>query len=328
MERATDLLRRAATTARPRRLGLAALTVCALVSGCQERVYQGQPVPTTTTTRNATGATTTTTTTAGQPSTTSPPVSTTTTTSGQATTGSTTTTAPGGWWKPKPGLTWQWQLNGRVDTGVDAQVFDIDLVATEASEVKTLHDKGRKVICYVNAGASEDFRPDARSFPAAIKGNGNSWPGEQWLDIRKADVLKPIMAKRFDLCKQKGFDGIEVDLVDGYKANTGFPLTAADQLRYNRTLVTLAHERGLAVGLKNDLDQIKDLVNEFDFAVNEQCAEFDECGALKSFIDAGKAVFHAEYDTELSQFCSIAKKLGLSSIRKNVALEASPRQVC
>ena len=42
------------------------------------------------------------------------------------------------------------------------------------------------------------------------------------------------MAARFDLCRQKGFDAVEPDLVDGYIQTTGFPLTAADQLTYNR----------------------------------------------------------------------------------------------
>ena len=36
-------------------------------------------------------------------------------------------------------------------------------------------------------------------------------------------------------------------------------------------LAELAHERSLTIGLKNDLDQIDDLVDDFDFAVNESC---------------------------------------------------------
>ncbi len=29
-------------------------------------------------------------------------------------------------WRPRPGLAWQWQLDGRVDPSVDVPVYDID----------------------------------------------------------------------------------------------------------------------------------------------------------------------------------------------------------
>ena len=32
---------------------------------------------------------------------------------------------------PKPGVTWQWQLTGTVDTSVDAQMYDVDLFTTD-----------------------------------------------------------------------------------------------------------------------------------------------------------------------------------------------------
>jgi hypothetical protein len=226
-------------------------------------------------------------------------------------------------WHPKPGLTWQWQLTEPVDTSVSAQVYDIDGTENAASVVARLHAAGRKVICYVNAGAYESFRNDASRFPASVLGQSNGWAGERWLDIRKLSVLTPIMATRFKTCADKGFDGIEADNVDGYGNDTGFPLTAADQLKYNRALASLAHADGLAIGLKNDLDQIPQLVSAFDFAVNEQCAEYSECDALKPFIAAGKAVFHVEYNLQPSEFCAQTTALGLSSMRKNTDLDAA-----
>lgn len=93
------------------------------------------------------------------------------------------------------------------------------------------------------------------------------WAGERWLDIRKLDILRPLMEARMDLCKRKGFDAIEPDNVDGYVNRSGFPLTAEDQLRYNIWLATAAHARGLSVGLKNDLEQTERLVTYFDWAV-------------------------------------------------------------
>jgi hypothetical protein len=83
--------------------------------------------------------------------------------------------------------------------------------------------------------------------------------------------------------------------VDGYTNSSGFPLTALTQLDYNRFLAIEAHARGLAVGLKNDVDQIAQLVGDFDFAVNEQCNQYKECGGYDAFLKTGKPVFNAEY---------------------------------
>lgn len=261
------------------------------------------------------------TTTTQPPATTTVPPPTTTTTT-------TVPVPPSTWWKPTPEATWQWQLSGLpVDTSVPADIYDIDLFENSAATVATLHDKGRRVICYMSAGSWEDWRPDASSFPSSVLGRNNGWPGERWLDIRALDVLIPIMEARFDLCRDKGFDGVEIDNVDGYANNSGFALTGADQLTYNRRLAKAAHERGLAIALKNDVEQIPALVADFDLAINEECAAYDECGTLTPFIDAGKAVLHAEYDLTTSRFCPTSAKLGLSSIRKNLDLDAW-RQTC
>ncbi|MFF3686763.1 endo alpha-1,4 polygalactosaminidase [Streptomyces sp. NPDC002187] len=223
-------------------------------------------------------------------------------------------------WKPKPGLAWQWQLQGRIDHSVDVPVYDIDGFENEAATVRRLHREGRKVICYINVGAWEDFRPDRDDFPESLLGKPNGWEGERWLDIRRRDVLRPLMAKRFDMCRDRGFDAIEPDLMDGYLNDTGFALTGADQLAYNRMIARLAHDRGLSVGLKNDLPHVPQLVREFDFAVNEECAEFGDCAALKPFVAAGKAVFHVEYALPVGRFCKQAERLGLSSMRKTLDL--------
>ncbi|NBH05483.1 endo alpha-1,4 polygalactosaminidase, partial [Amycolatopsis sp. SID8362] len=234
--------------------------------------------------------------------------------------------APGRW-QPAPGTTWQWQLSGKLDTSVDVAVYDIDGVDTEAGVVAGLHAAGRKVVCYVNVGAAEDFRPDAAAFPPEVKGKSDGWDGERWLDIRRRDTLRPIMAARFGQCRDKGFDAIEGDNVDGYDEDTGFPLTAADQLAYNRMLAGMAHELGLSIALKNDLGQVRDLVADFDFSVDEECAELGGCPLLTPFVEAGKAVFHVEYNLEPARFCAETTALGFSSMRKNRALDA-PRWPC
>ena len=226
-------------------------------------------------------------------------------------------------WQPEPGVDWQWQLSGRVvDLGVDAPVYDIDGFEQDAKTVTALHRKGRKVICYLSTGAWEDFRPDADEFPASVRGRSNGWEGEWWLDIRRTDILEPLMEARIAMCAKKGFDAVEPDNMDGYLNETGFPLTAQDQLRYNRLIADIAHRHGLAVGLKNDLAQIPQLVDDFDFAVNEQCAQYDECETLSPFIEAGKAVFHAEYEVPVADFCAESRRLRLSSLLKKYELGA------
>jgi hypothetical protein len=227
-----------------------------------------------------------------------------------------------GIWQPDLNTSWQWQLTGVVDQSVDAQMFDLDLFDTDASLVTSLHLRGKKVVCYLSAGSWEDWRPDAASFPASVKGHSNGWPGERWLDIRRIDILGPIMEARLDLCKAKGFDAVEPDNIDGYTNSTGFPLTYQDQLRYNIFLATAAHARGLSIGLKNDLDQIKDLLPYFDWALNEQCFQYRECGALSSFVNAGKAVFTVEYGLSTSEFCPQANALNFNSLKKNLNLDA------
>lgn len=234
-----------------------------------------------------------------------------------------TTTASGGRWQPRPGTPWQWQLDGKVDTSVDVPVYDIDGFENDAKVVDQLHGKKRKAICYINVGAYEDFRPDHGSFPRELLGaDVEGWKGEKWLDIRRIDALRPIMAKRFDMCKKKGFDAIEPDLTEGFRNKTDFPLTGEHQLAYNRMVASLAHERGLAIGLKNDLDQIPQLVKDFDFEVNEQCAQYEECDKLTPFVRANKAVFHVEYDLSPGEFCDMAKNLHLSSMQKKLGLNA------
>ncbi len=195
--------------------------------------------------------------------------------------------------------TWQWQLQGDVNTGYDVDVYDIDLFDSPTELIESLHSDGRSVICYFSAGSLESFRPDAGVFARSAVGNPvEGWAGEYWLDVRDASVRMAIDA-RLDLAVDKGCDGVEPDNVDGYTNDSGFDLSAADQLDFNRFVANEAHERGLLVALKNALDLVPALVDSFDFAVNEQCFEFDECDALQPFLDAGKPVFEAEYAASL-----------------------------
>jgi hypothetical protein len=225
-------------------------------------------------------------------------------------------------WHPVKGMTWQWQLTGAIDTSIDVAVYDLDAFTTPASTVAELKKAGRRTICYVNVGAKEDFRADAGKFPGEVVGKDlEGWPGEKWVDVRRWDKLEPVLAERFRTCKDKGFDAVEPDNVDAYSNESGFDLTADDQLTYNRRVADLAHRTGLAVGLKNDVEQAAALASAFDFAVNEECAKYDECATLKVFTSANKPVFHVEYGGS-NDFCSKTKPFGFSSMRKKLDLDA------
>ena len=222
---------------------------------------------------------------------------------------------------PKPGVTWQWQLTGTLDTSVDAQMYDIDLFTNPAATIQMLHAAGRKVVCYFSAGSYEPGRPDSATLAQTVLGKVlDGWPDEKWLDVRSAAV-RDVMKGRFDLAKSKGCDGVEPDNVDGFDNDNGLGLTKQDQIDYNRFLATESHARGLSIGLKNSLGLVSSLVSAFDWALNEECLQYDECDSLQPFIAAGKAVFHCEYGKSASGICGKAPQ-GFSTIVKNLDLDA------
>ena len=223
----------------------------------------------------------------------------------------------GSWYRPPVSVTWQWQLEGNLNTSYSVALYDVDLFDTRNTTIQNLQQSGIKVVCYFSAGSYEDYRDDRELFLPNTLGNTlDGWDNERWLDIRSANVHS-IMKKRLDIAKNKGCDGVEPDNMDGYTNNSGFNLTSQDQLAYNRFIANEAHKRGLAVGLKNDLDQISELVEYFDFAVNEQCFEYNECDALLPFINHGKPVLTAEY---------LDKYVNSSSEREAICQESRDNQ--
>jgi hypothetical protein len=228
-------------------------------------------------------------------------------------------------WRPTPGTTWQWQLSGTLNTSYDVEMYDIDLIDNTAATVAQLQNDGRIVVCYFSAGSYEDWRDDMSDWDTGsdpwIGDPLDEWPGERWLDVTSPEV-RALMKARLDLARTKGCDGVEPDNVDGYANDNGVGLTAADQLVYNKFLAAEAHTRGLSIGLKNDLDQVSELLSHFDWALNEECFEWNECEALAPFVNAGKAVFHTEYSGNLAEICSHPSTTGFSTIKKNYDLDA------
>ena len=226
-------------------------------------------------------------------------------------------------WHPTSNTTWQWQLDGTIDTSIDVAVYDIDLVEAPQATIDTLHTAGRKVICYLSAGTYEPCRPDSAQFPAAVKGNAvDGWPGELWLDTRAATV-RTIMKARLDLAVAKHCDGVEPDNVDGYENDPGFPLTAATQLDYD----TLPRDRGARarpVGRPQERRRSgrRSWSRASTGRSTSSASQYDECDTLPPFVTADKAVFHCEYTSS----CPAAIP-GFSTILKSLDLDA-PRTAC
>lgn len=222
-----------------------------------------------------------------------------------------------------PGITWQIQYKGILNTNVNAEVFDVDLFDTSFQVIKSLHDKNKTVICYFSAGSYEENRPDSKTLLPAAGNKMDGWP-ERWLKIGNESILekiiKPIMKNRIQLAKNKQCDAIDPDNVDGYKNNQ--PITYSQQLSFNKWLSINAHLLGLKIGLKNDLDQVKDLAEYFDFAVNEQCLQYNECNKLSPFYNSNKPIFEIEYENKVwKKKCKYNKKKGFSPILKHLSLD-------
>jgi hypothetical protein len=160
-----------------------------------------------------------------------------------------------------------------------------------------------------------------------VPGQPGGAPRGRWVDIRQWQVLEPVLSDRFRLCRGKGFVAVLPIGVDGYRQRSGFPLTFDDQLVFNRRVAELARRTRLTPGLSNDIDQVLALEPHFDFVVNEECFRRKDCQRLVPFVDAGKPVFHVEYEASPAEFCTTTVGYGFTSILKNRDLDAR-RDTC
>lgn len=74
--------------------------------------------------------------------------------------------------------------------------------------------------------------------------------------------------------------------------------------------------------------QVRQLLDDFDFAVVEECFTYDECEKFSPFVEAGKAVFVAQYEEPLSSFCPRSLQLRFATIKKGYDLFAKPWKPC
>ncbi|PLN82267.1 putative endo alpha-1,4 polygalactosaminidase [Aspergillus taichungensis] len=238
-------------------------------------------------------------------------------------------------WQPAVGTTWQIELlHPLKDTSVDADVYDIDLFTNPKSTIDELHDQGRKVICYFSAGSYENWRPDKGDFAAKDLGAVmDGWPDEKWVNVSGKSV-RDVMSKRLDMAAEKGCDGVDPDNVDGYDNKNGVGLTKAQAADFVNWLADEAHARGMSVGLKNAAAIIPAVIDNMQWSVNEQCAQYDECDTYAAFVENDKPVFHIEYpkgdttnnnvrvsQTKVDEACDFQDSGNFSTVIKNMNLD-------
>ncbi|KAK3987295.1 Spherulation-specific family 4-domain-containing protein [Cladorrhinum sp. PSN332] len=240
-------------------------------------------------------------------------------------------------WEPRVNSSWQIILNSVLDIDPnnpsvqpDVEVYDIDMFGHQNTMViPSLHKLGKRVICYFSAGSYEPDRPDSSQFQSSDIGKDlKGWPGERWLDIRSTSI-RNIMASRIEIASKMGCDAVDPDNLDGYQNDNGKDLTSADSADFAIFLANEAHKWNLAIGLKNAGEIVKAVLPQMQFAVNEQCAQYDNCAMFSPFIDANKPVFHIEYPdgaprtvsaTDQQEACSAPGANGFSTIIKGMNL--------
>ncbi|CAM9806093.1 unnamed protein product, partial [Hapterophycus canaliculatus] len=163
----------------------------------------------------------------------------------------------------------------------------------------------------------KSWRSDAGAFPSSVVGNSwDDWAGEKFLDISQQSV-KNIMQARVETAARMNCDAIEPDNMSNWnQRGTGLTISRDQQISYNKWFADTVHENGMLVGMKNAIELIGDIHEHYDFVLNEECHQWDECGAYDiPFLNNGKPVFNVEYDVDYS-LCAGANEQGMDTIFK------------
>jgi hypothetical protein len=198
---------------------------------------------------------------------------------------------------PPANVGFDYQLSEAYPVPAGVRVVSRDYSATPAPGIYTM--------CYVNAYQSQPEEEDwwkRNHDDLLLRNNGRYVIDENWNEIvfdisteAKRTRLAAIVVTWMKVCARKGFQAVEPDNLDSWTRSEG-RLTPADAVAYGRRLADGAHALGMAIGQKNtpELGRTGRDVIGFDFALAEECADFDEC---QEYIDVyGGRVFVIEYD--------------------------------
>ncbi|MFF4485304.1 endo alpha-1,4 polygalactosaminidase [Streptomyces sp. NPDC001544] len=204
---------------------------------------------------------------------------------------------------PPKHVRWDYQIGGAYAPSAGVRVVSRDHGSEPAPGVYS--------ICNINAfQVQQDERHDWDTDLLLRDAEGHvvydkDW-GEAVLDIRTAAKRRRIAAKLdtwIDACAATGYKAVEPD---NYDVFTRFPkyLKAAQAEALMTLLAAHAHAKGLAVAQKNAAELLADHKSVgLDFAVAEECAEWDECGEFAEAFDGNVLV--VEYTAKgMARACS------------------------
>ena len=218
---------------------------------------------------------------------------------------------------PPPNAKFDYQIGGAYTPPSGVKVVSRDHDASPAA--------GLYNICYINAfqaqpGAESEWGDLLLRDAAGNIVYDEDW-GEALLDTRTADKRGRIADKVnrwIDQCAGKGFRAIEPDNYDSYSRSNGL-LTAAQAQSYIKLLSAHAHGAGMAIAQKNTVELAGNrAANGLDFAVAEECAEWDECG---DYVNAfGNNVIVIEYSASGLRAACSGWGSRLSIVRRDVSV--------
>lgn len=202
---------------------------------------------------------------------------------------------PGG---PPAGVVVDYQLGGGypVPDGAEGVVRDV----TDEPE------PGLWSACYVNGFQTQPGDRDAwlADHPDLVLRDvagepvvDEGWPDELLLDTTteaNRAALAEVVGAQVRACAERGFAAVELDNLDSWTRSGGL-LDEDGAVDLATRLVAVAHDAGLAAGQKNTPQLGTRGRDEagFDFAVAEECAQYDECAAYTDVY--GDAVLDVEY---------------------------------
>ncbi|MCD9875921.1 endo alpha-1,4 polygalactosaminidase [Streptomyces guryensis] len=204
---------------------------------------------------------------------------------------------------PPKHVPWDYQIGGAYAPAAGVRVVSRD------------HDSepvpGVYSICNINAfqvqaGAEREWDSDLMLHDAKASVVYDKAWDEAILDIRTDAKRQRIAAKLnswIDECAAKGYKAVEPDNYDTF---TRYPqyLKSGQAEALMKLLSAHAHHKGLAIAQKNALELVSDRTSVgLDFAMVEECAEWNECG---EFAEAfGDNVLVVEYTAKgMAKACS------------------------
>ena len=173
-----------------------------------------------------------------------------------------------------------------VDISVAAAMYDIDLFddARRASSRRCTPRAGVPSATSAPARSRTAARRRRASRPAVLGAAAGRLAGRALARRPRGSTSSGRSSSAGSTCaRRRASTASRPTTSTATPTRTGFPLTARRPARASTaSSPRAAHARGLSIGLKNDLDQVAALEPDFDWALNEQCFQYDECDRLRA----------------------------------------------